>query len=325
MLQIKTDNFAYFVKKTITCPSIAMKFICLKKREKLKRQCRCFVCFGTRHVPKDCRTKGVSCENCNRRHHKALCSYDVGESTNSTQTSDAVISVSPSESKQETVLLQTATVWIETPAKRQLTRCLLDGGSQRSFVRQDISRALNLHKIGQETLRLHTFGSDELKLLTCNKVKLKLCNIRNGLSVDVDVLETPYVCTSIVRVAGEELGRELELKGMQMADTVVSGMEKQELGVLFGGDQYWKVVSGKVERLSGSLVALDSKFGWLIQGTVTTLNVTSEREITDHGILHVSVGLQEQIHQTLRSFWEIFQTIQRSHLGVYQSGYSGNG
>lgn len=122
--------------------------------------------------------------------------------------------------------------------------------------------------------------------------------------MDVDVLETPRVCTSIMRVAGEALRRELEQKGMQMADTVVSGMEKQELGVLIGGDQYWKVVSGKVERLSGLLVALDSKFGWLIQGTATTLNVTSEREITDHGILHVSVGLQEQIHQTLRSFWE---------------------
>ncbi len=229
-----------------------------EKREKLKKQGRCFVCFGTRHVAKDCRTKGISCENCNRRHHKALCSYDGNESTNQTQTSDAVISVSPSESKQETVLLQTATVWIETPVKRQLTCCLLDGGSQRSFVRQDISRALNLPKIGEETLRIHTFGCGEPKLITCNKVKLRLSNIRNGQSVDIDVLETPRVCTSIMRVAGEELRRELERKGMQLADTAVSGMEMQELGVLIGGDHYWRVVSGKLERLSGSLVALDS-------------------------------------------------------------------
>ena len=48
--------------------------------------------------------------------------------------------VSPSESKRETVLLQTAIFWIETPIKRQLTRCLLDGGSQRRFVCEDISR-----------------------------------------------------------------------------------------------------------------------------------------------------------------------------------------
>ena len=161
-----------------------------------------------------------------------------------------------------------------------------------------------LPKIGEETLRLHAFGCGEPKLITCNKVKLRLSNIRNGQSVDIDLLETPRVSTSIMRVAGEELRRELERKGMQLADTAVSGMEMQELGVLIGGDHYWKVVSGKLERLSGSLVALDSKFGWLIQGTVSMLNVTSETEITDIGTLHVSVGLEDQMHNTLRSFWE---------------------
>ena len=63
---------------------------------------------------------------------------------------------------------------------------------------------------------------------------------------------------------------------MQLADTAVSGMETQQLGVLIGGDHDWEIVSGKLERLSESLVALDSKFGWLIQGTVSVLNVASE-------------------------------------------------
>lgn len=64
------------------------------------------------------------------------------------------------------------------------------------------------------------------------------------------------------------------------------------------------IVSGKLERLSESLVALDSKFGWLIQGTVSMLNVTSDTEPTDVGALHVSVDLDAQINHTLRSFWE---------------------
>ena len=139
-------QFCFFCEKYDHMSKHCNEMSVSEKREKLKKQGRCFVCFGTRHVAKDCRTKGISCENCNRRHHKALCSYDGNESTNQIRTSDAVISVSPSESKQETVLLQTATVWIETPVKRQLTSCLLDGGSQRSFVCQDISRALNFPK-----------------------------------------------------------------------------------------------------------------------------------------------------------------------------------
>ena len=172
-------------------------------------------------------------------------------------------------------------------------------------MRKDISSELNLPKVGEETLKLHTFGSSVPQNITCNKVKLTLSNIRNGQSVQLEVLEIPRVCSSIMRVAGEEVRRELERKGLQLADTSVSGMETQELGVLIGGDHYWKIVTGKLERLSESLVALDSKFGWLIQGTVSMLNVTTETEPTDVGTLHVSVGLDEKINHTLRSFWEI--------------------
>ena len=81
-------------------------------------------------------------------------------------------------------------------------------------------------------------------------------------------------------------------------------METQELGVLIGGDHYWETASGKLECLSESLVALDSKFGWLIQGTVSVLNVASEIEPADVGTLHMSVGLEDQINLTLCSFWE---------------------
>lgn len=63
-------------------------------------------------------------------------------------------------------------------------------------------------------------------------------------------------------------------------------------------------MSGKVERLSEQFFTLDSKFEWLIQRTVSMLNVTSEQEITDIGMLHVSVGLHGQKNHTLCSSWE---------------------
>lgn len=51
------------------------------------------MCFATWHVAKDCHTKGISSENCNRRQHKALCPYDGNESTNKKKSE----SVSPRE------------------------------------------------------------------------------------------------------------------------------------------------------------------------------------------------------------------------------------
>lgn len=103
-----------------------------------------------------------------------------------------------------------------------------------------------------------------------------------------------------MRVAGEELRTELENKGMSLADAAVSGIETEELGVLNGGDSYWDIVSGKTERLSKGMVAIDSKFGWLIQGTVTVDFACAEPTETD--IMHVSV---EDINNTLRSFWDL--------------------
>lgn len=88
------------------------------------------------------------------------------------------------------------------------------------------------------------------------------------------VLETPHVCSSIMRV--EDECRELELKGIEM------------LGILIGGDHYWDIVSGKVEWLSESLAALDSKFGWLIQGTVSMLTVTTDAKTTN-----IKIGIEE--------------------------------
>ena len=274
-----------------------------QRREKVKRQGRCFICLGARHIARTCRTQGVTCERCGRRHHKAVCN-EKDESTPVTQACnrDSIIAVSPCNSAKDTVLLQTATVWVETALQSKITRCLLDGGSQRSFIRQDISRALNLPVLGEETINVFTFGTETAKRMTCRRVRAKLRGIRSGQDVEIEMLETPEVCTSTMTIAGDALRKDLEEKGMQLADTPVSGMEKQELGILIGGDYYWEIVTGKINRINGALVALESKFGWLIQGVITVLSTRTEQPT---GVLHVGVGEEKMLSDQLRSFWEI--------------------
>lgn len=65
-----------------------------EKREKLRKQGRCVVCFGTRHVAKDCPTKGTSGEtNLTDIMTEAFCSYDGNELPKVNEPADAVISV----------------------------------------------------------------------------------------------------------------------------------------------------------------------------------------------------------------------------------------
>ncbi len=85
-------------------------------------------------------TQGIGCETRSKRHYKTVCMHqskhaneDQGKEPPST---DTVVSVFPGSSEGNTVLLQTATVWIDTPRQSQLAKCLLDGGvNAASFVK----------------------------------------------------------------------------------------------------------------------------------------------------------------------------------------------
>lgn len=71
-------------------------------------------------------------------------------------------------------------------------------------------------------------------------------------------------------------------RGLQLADFPLE-VADPELLVLIGADFYWEVVSGKIERLTYFLVALDSTFGWAIQSIVSN---SSETETT---CMHINV------------------------------------
>lgn len=279
------------------------------RREKLKRLGRCFVCLGPRHIARNCRAYDIECAQCGKRHYKTICNQQSTQTREVTikpevDTAQAQCSVSPGDCNDRAVLLQTATVWVDTTRQSQITRCLLDGGSQRSFIREDISKALNLPVVGTEIIKLHVFGSENAKRMTVKKVKASLRNLKTNVSVKVELLETPSVCSSNIKMANEEIRHTLEAKGFQVADHPVRGMEQEGLGILIGGDYYWNIVSGNTERLDNGLVAVESKFGWLIQGTVSipVMNVTTET--VDVNALHICVGEEQVLTEQLRSFWE---------------------
>lgn len=97
---------------------------------------------------------------------------------NSGSTEAVVSSVSntakPKANTQSTVLLQTVKAWTEAPAGRKIVRCLLDGGSQRSFIYEGVVKALGLPVLGKETLHLHTFGFATPVTVQRNIVKVML-------------------------------------------------------------------------------------------------------------------------------------------------------
>lgn len=60
------------------------------------------------------------------------------------------------------VLLKTATVWAEGETKRRFFLCLLDGGSQRTFVTTRIVNELPCEILGEGKLNITDFGDATL-------------------------------------------------------------------------------------------------------------------------------------------------------------------
>jgi len=61
---------------------------------------------------------------------------------------------------------------------------------------------------------------------------------------EIKAVVTHKVCTALMKVPGEHVPKEINKRGLQLAD--FAGDDEPELSVLTGSDYYWQIVSGRV-------------------------------------------------------------------------------
>jgi len=108
-----------------------------ERMEKLKRASLCFLCLNRGHSLKNCSKKGeVSCLKCRKSSHYSICNADQQVFTSANQIGTQLHAFTH---------LQTARIWITGPTGfKMLTRCLLDSGSQSSFIHTSLVDQLQL-------------------------------------------------------------------------------------------------------------------------------------------------------------------------------------
>ncbi|GBN72604.1 hypothetical protein AVEN_95485-2-1, partial [Araneus ventricosus] len=85
----------------------------------------------------------------------------------------------------------------EGKRKNCVLRCLLDGGSQVSFIREEISKKLKLQSKGYSNLNIHTFAEKNGKHWRQRKVELTLQNINDpDKFITLEVIEAPAITTA---------------------------------------------------------------------------------------------------------------------------------
>ena len=124
---------------------------------------RCVRCLGRNHASADCR-RAQPCRTCGEPHHTALCPGPKTPAPAAATTRDSTV-VAPTLAATAQVFgdifLKTATVLIDASSGPHRTICLVDDGSQRSFMRRELAEELGLPVEGQEMIAVQAFGSNE--------------------------------------------------------------------------------------------------------------------------------------------------------------------
>ncbi|XP_040077410.1 uncharacterized protein LOC120849287 [Ixodes scapularis] len=296
-----------------------------ERKRVLKAENRCYRCTKKNHRAKDCRSaKWLKCARCAGRHASVMCDpnfkpqhkttvkeiADTGEtSTSEGTTLQSTLKITNSErNRGKRVLLQTAQAWAEGERERCRIRLLIDGGSQRTFIRQTVSKRLHLKELGEEDLTIFTFGDAATKT-KCKRVELWLRSQYDRRCVKIEALEVPHICSDVMNNPSEEL-RGLP-DDMNLADGELWGNPCEEgISLLIGADHFWDIVNGSVKRLDGKLMAVDTILGWTLQGPLTSTSATIYSSAT--GVMRVTVSETNDAESSaqLRSFWE------PEHIGI---------
>jgi len=164
-----------------------------ERREKLKSAHRCFLCLNRGHKARICSRNGrVSCTRCKGAHHRSICN-DAGAATTSTKETTPS-TVGKIDVTSNFTYLQTARIWVMGPTGRsKLTRCVLDGGNQSSFIAKNLIDDLKLEVVGCRDLVVSTFESRSSGSGSRRVVRFGAKSIWNNTTVPITAFESTHV------------------------------------------------------------------------------------------------------------------------------------
>ena len=204
------------------------------------------------------------------------------------------------------VLLQTAHTFAYTANEELIpVRVLMDNGSQRSYVSQRLRSRLGLATLRKEQLTLNTFGNERFSKREGDLIRVRLVGKQDG-DVDIVALSFPAICLPL---QGQiNLEQHPQLLDLELADVTTDKCAFDTIDMLIGSDHYWDVVTDGIVRSSEKLVAVSSKFGWLLSGP--TNSVVKEN---DYSISNLIIEGHEEVESfnhgidltgELRHFWD---------------------
>ncbi|CAC5424646.1 unnamed protein product [Mytilus coruscus] len=242
------------------------------RKQKIKGSC--YTCLKPGHVSRDCKFE-KACYHCkqSKGHHRSLCPKKIpSQHKEVSHLADEICEIASSEenvpensllSSGDIVLMQTAQTTVSNTEvnETEVVRLLMDSGSQRTYITENLAKRLNLKKKVTEEITLVTFGADKPKTLRTQKVSLKI-RLKDGVCMLIDANVVPKITGSILR-------RPLQMdvcenmkylcNNLQLADTLPSCLESSTVEILIGNDYYLDIILLQKIEIQQGLYLLGSK------------------------------------------------------------------
>ena len=209
----------------------------------------------------------------------------------------------------ETVLLQTANGYIADEKERRMqpVKILLDSCSQQTYVSQKVVKNLELNPIREVSMNIKAFGSNEGKDMLLKEYQIVLKPKNKSSSMYMKALAIPSICAPI---SGQNLKLAMEqnefLNNLNLADN--GDNTKCEIDLLIGANVYWKVVNGNLKKDNHTwLTVISSMLGWLINGPVTSNQITKSVNMNISHVMKVQCEKNEEklLSEEISNFWNL--------------------
>ncbi|XP_014366619.2 uncharacterized protein LOC106717302 [Papilio machaon] len=276
-----------------------------QRQDFIKKNGICFNCLVKGHSVNACR-QSTTCRKCSRRHHTLLHFTNPNKTTSvpendaathstpeTSQTTSTVVYKTEVDSDSEEVILATARIAVKSRNGDTIVlRALIDPCSQSNFVTEAAAQLLNLERT---SISGKITGISSIPLTTKSQVTLNFHAIRNPSHM---ITAKAYVLRRInSRLPSQELPSDT-WPSSEISDLADPHFHKPgSIDVLLGAVVYAHIILDGIIKRNESLVALNSRLGWLVSGEVTQSGHQSHKVVVMH--------TQVEVDQLLRQFWEI--------------------
>ncbi|GFT85320.1 integrase catalytic domain-containing protein [Nephila pilipes] len=234
------------------------------KKSILIRNRACFRCLNKGNNARSCRLKMLKCMNCDdKSHHTLLCNKNE-EFDLKNETVGATISSSlANQSLITNVYLQTIVLKLCYNNNEMVLRCLLDNGSQKSYLTQRVLDHLNLKPVSKQTIVHGLLGGRETAPRKHFLYNVIIKSIDDSFSCQIKVLSENKICGYLPKVNDLQVLSEIKEKGIIVPDLCNS---VNEIDMLLGADVISVILSGRTIKLKSGLIAIGTTLGFTLMG-----------------------------------------------------------